>query len=254
MKIAVSDLKLDTQIRQRWKGRQLQVKPSPHQLAIAMIRKASSRGSLLETVRIFRKHTLLCLANVPQFQLHPFQPIQARLNLAGRKEAQLSWKLSSPAHLMALLSVFRRARPLIPRIVEDLPAVQRQAYANGLFAAPWATQPAYFPPQPLPPAIDNYAYYPGIDITYAPAARVPRGPTQVDLMNRIREVAVFAWALTGINGSLADYAVGKPAAESQPPDGVPIWSPRHSGNEVPPYSGSANDFIPRRDIFGDPGQ
>lgn len=153
-----------------------------------------------------------------------------------------------------LVVCLRRARPLIPHIVRDVAAVQPQAYDNGLFAAPWATQPAYFPAQLLPPAIDNCAYYPGMDVTYAPAARVRRGPAQVDLMNRIREFAVFAWALTGINGSLADYAVGKPAAESQPPDGVPIWSPGYSDNGAFPYSGSDNNFIPRRDIFGDPGQ
>ena len=153
-----------------------------------------------------------------------------------------------------LVVCLRRARPLIPHIVQDLPAVQPQLYANGLFAAPWATEPAYFPPRLSSPAINNYAYYLGADTTYVPAARVARGPAQVDLMNRIREVAVFAWALTGINGSLADYAVGKPTPESQPPDGVPIWSPSFSGNEAPPYSGNVNDFIPRRDIFGDPGQ
>ena len=128
-----------------------------------------------------------------------------------------------------LVVCLRRARPPIPHIVQgrDL----SQAYADRLFVAPWAIQPVYFPPQPLLPVIDNYLHS-----TYAPAARVPRGPAQVDLMNRIREVAVFAWALTGINGSLADYAVDKPAAESQPPDDVTVPGHLHGcriGNSPP---------------------
>lgn len=44
-------------------------------------------------------------------------------------------------------------------------------------------------------------------------------------MASIREVAVFAWALTGINGSLERYTRGTPSGESQPPGGFPIWDP-----------------------------
>jgi len=81
--------------------------------------------------------------------------------------------------------------------------------------------------------------------TYAPAARVPRGPAQVDLMNRIREVAVFAWTLTGINGSLTDYAVDKPAAESQSPDDVTVPGHFHGcriGNSPPESCIDSNIF------------
>ena len=144
-----------------------------------------------------------------------------------------------------LVVCLRRARPPIPHIVQDLPAVQSQASADRLFVAPRAIQPVYFPPQPLLPVIDNYSHYPGMGRTYAPAARVPRGPAQVDLMNRIREVAVFAWTLTGINGSLTDYAVDKPAAESQSPDDVTVPGHFHGcriGNSPPESCIDSNIF------------
>jgi len=129
-----------------------------------------------------------------------------------------------------LVVCLRRARPLIPQIVQDLPTVQPQTVPQGIFAAPWGPSPVYFPPQPQAQPAGPYTYWPGMDVTYAPAASVPRGPAQVDLMKCIREVAVFAWALTGINGSLADYAVGKAGGDSQPQDGFPIWDPSHAGD------------------------
>ena len=46
------------------------------------------------------------------------------------------------------------------------------------------------------------------------------------LMKSIRDVAVFAWALVGINGTLATYGRGLPRGEAQPADGLPIWEPR----------------------------
>jgi hypothetical protein len=48
-------------------------------------------------------------------------------------------------------------------------------------------------------------------------------------MQSIRDVAVFAWALTGINGTLEAFAHGKPAGESQPPDGFPVWEHDSTG-------------------------
>jgi len=142
-----------------------------------------------------------------------------------------------------LVVCFRRARPLIPQFEHGkFPTIYLKVSRTGLFAVPWATQPVYFPPQPLPPVIDNYAYYPGMDVAYAPAACVRFRTVQVDLMHSIREMAVFAWALTGINDSLADYAVGNPTAESQPPDGFPIWNLRHSSDSAPWGPGNANNL------------
>ncbi|KAJ4363150.1 hypothetical protein N0V83_010270 [Neocucurbitaria cava] len=94
-------------------------------------------------------------------------------------------------------------------------------------------------------------------------AMVQAGPSlqfQNAFMQSIRDVAVFAWALTGINGSLADYARGSPNGESQPPEGFPVWNPlpdptqygRHSAapsGYVSGSSSSSNDPFG----FGDPG-
>ncbi|EOD43485.1 putative potassium voltage-dependent transporter protein [Neofusicoccum parvum UCRNP2] len=71
----------------------------------------------------------------------------------------------------------------------------------------------------------------------------------------IRDVAVFAWALTGINGSLTDYSRGKPVGESQPPEGFPIWHPQGNGDAVRAGSGSSGSSMSgiAKDPFGDPG-
>ncbi len=46
-----------------------------------------------------------------------------------------------------------------------------------------------------------------------------------ELMRAIREVAVFAWAVCGINGNLANFGHGFPGRGAQPPDGLPVWDP-----------------------------
>jgi len=48
---------------------------------------------------------------------------------------------------------------------------------------------------------------------------------QQDFMASIKEMAVFAWALVGINGSLAEHGNGKPHGEAQPPSGGEVWRP-----------------------------
>jgi len=56
-------------------------------------------------------------------------------------------------------------------------------------------------------------------------------------MNAIREVAVFAWALTGINGNISNYARGTPHAPAVPPQGFPVWDRNVPNNNVePPYN------------------
>jgi hypothetical protein len=84
---------------------------------------------------------------------------------------------------------------------------------------------------------------------------------QNNFMQSIRDVAVFAWALTGINGSLVDYARGKPLGESQPPEGFPVWNPLPNpgfGKQLsaPPsgyVSGSNSSSSNDPFGFGDPG-
>ncbi|KAK4499131.1 hypothetical protein PRZ48_009643 [Zasmidium cellare] len=154
-----------------------------------------------------------------------------------------------------LVVCLRKARPMIPHPTHR---PSRPVYENGLFAAPWA-------PEPVLPPLDARAGA-GFGAAFAPAlgpqgARrtsnpvAATGPEQSDFMNAIRDQAIFAWALTGINGSLAEYGKGKPTGESLPPEGLPIWAsdPRHGGNEnkLSPQDGRQGGPGPH--IFGDPG-
>jgi hypothetical protein len=150
-----------------------------------------------------------------------------------------------------LVVCLRRARPMIPGAVPQPPEPQQPAYPNGIFAAPWAQQPVFHPalPQPLPFPLG--AQHPAM-------AQAAPSAFQNTLMQSIRDVAVFAWALVGINGSLADYAKGKPSGESQPPEGFPVWAHADSPfaqklhhQDTGYVSGSSGSS---RDPFGDPGR
>lgn len=148
-----------------------------------------------------------------------------------------------------LVVVLRRARPFKPHISQSTSEPAKQAYANGFFASPWATHPI------LPNVGDGSSQ--NLRHLLQPSAAAPRhptaarseagathGPATEDFMNSIREVAVFAWALTGINGSLAQYTHGTPSGESQPPEGLPVWEP--------PLTAGAE--AERRDGYFDNGQ
>lgn len=125
-----------------------------------------------------------------------------------------------------LVVCLRRARPMIPHPTQR---PGQPVHQNGLFAAPWAHEPV------LPPmdarAGTGYAnnFAPALgpqgarrdSSNLSPTAVAPQG--QMDFMAAIREQAVFAWALTGINGCLAEYGHGKPSGESLPLDGLPVW-------------------------------
>ncbi|KAF2403445.1 hypothetical protein EJ06DRAFT_504561 [Trichodelitschia bisporula] len=209
-----------------------------------------------------------------------------------------------------LVVCLRRARPLLPQTAQEPPSQTTRATqqfptptptmpppTRGIFAAPWAIEPTYYPAPPAPPT----SYFPGMPTSYAPPnfgaqftsagwnmqslfpaplqqAASKGGPEPVDFMKSIREVGVFAWGLTGINGALADYSRGKPKGESIPSGGLPFWDPTYrepakpfvaSPGRLPSvspvgsgssglgtagagYSPSRGEYKPR-DIFGDPG-
>lgn len=127
-----------------------------------------------------------------------------------------------------LVVILRRARPVSCHMPQPLGAAQHP-FANGYFASPWASDPI------LPSSQDRSHYslphlqQPSQAPAHPTAARAnvaaSNGPATEDFMNSIREVAVFAWALTGINGSLEQFGRGTPSGESQPPGGLPIWDP-----------------------------
>ena len=132
-----------------------------------------------------------------------------------------------------LVVVLRRAKPTVCHLPEPLGASQRP-FANGYFASPWASDPIL--PVEQSNTLPNLRQpsHPSLHPT-AMAANMAatRGPASEDFMNSIREVAVFAWALTGINGSLEQYGRGTPSGESQPPGGLPVWDPRSSAGLEP---------------------
>jgi len=152
-----------------------------------------------------------------------------------------------------LVVCLRRARPMIPTLA-------RSRYENGLFAAPWATEPI-LPPmdtRPQPAFATNFA--PSLGPFSAQADHVRAGgPAQDDFMNSIRDQAIFAWALTGINGALHQYGAGKPRGESLPLEGLEVWeSDPYAQSEIfRSDSGSGLDGMTKghspAQMFGDPG-
>lgn len=69
------------------------------------------------------------------------------------------------------------------------------------------------------------------------------GPSTEDFMVSIRDVAVFAWSLTGINGNIAAYAHGTPRGQAFPPGGLPIWDPH--AQPTPDYMPPENQAVPK---------
>ncbi|GKT50207.1 aryl hydrocarbon receptor nuclear translocator [Colletotrichum spaethianum] len=119
-----------------------------------------------------------------------------------------------------LVVVIRKARPPIP--APHAPLVV-PTYTNGLFAAPWGQ----YPIRPQVPQEALYTFRPPLMPQYMPLrdnVMTAGGPPVDHLMNSIRDVAVFAWALVGINGNLATYTRGLPRDQAQP-DGLPVWDP-----------------------------
>jgi hypothetical protein len=135
-----------------------------------------------------------------------------------------------------LVVVLRRARPAIPPA--HPPLILPWDYENGLFAAPWASQPVrpYIPPEML------YTFRPPLMPQYMPLQdhiRDAGGPPTDQLMHSIREVGVFAWGLCGINGNLHAFSHGVPSGEAIPPDGLPVWDPSSTGSPYQPPENQA---------------
>jgi len=187
-------------------------------------------------------------------------------------------RIRAPIELEAVVSCtsdglvvcLRRARPLPLLPTRSSQPAAQPSYVNGLFAVPWATDPILPPPQQGPDYSQGFAFAtasgPGAQRRRVP---VPDKQTSSDFMNAIREIGVFAWALAGINGSMADYGHGRPFGESQPAAGLPIWRPENAQHVMQPSDlgnsarhngmsngGSEREFMrhPRpMDPFGDPG-
>jgi len=150
-----------------------------------------------------------------------------------------------------LVVVLRRARPLppvAPRQAVVAPAAP--AYPQGLFAAPWGAypiRPHVYQPDP------HHPFQHGFGAPLVPLG----GPPQDMFLQSIREIAAFAWSLTGINGNIASYSRGVARGEAQPPAGLPIWDPY--AQPRPDYDGPENQAAQRwarmgftnKDVDGD---
>lgn len=124
-----------------------------------------------------------------------------------------------------LVVCLRRARPMIPHPTSR---PSQPAYPRGLFAAPWAAEPILPTIDQRPATGYGGAFAPSLGPQGARHDSISPvrtgGPNSQDFMNAIRDQAIFAWALTGINGAIADFAQGKPVGPSVPQDGLPIWA------------------------------
>ena len=198
------------------------------------------------------------------------EPVTAQSSVSSRNgspERRESIELEAVVSCTSdgLVVCLRRARPVIPH---PLHRPGQPTYANGLFAAPWAVDPIipglqtqqpfnnpfaqqHAPEVPLPQRIpqQQQAQYQNAHAN-APTSLKMGGPSPQDFMSSIRDTAIFAWALTGINGSLAEYGRGKPRGESQPPDGFPIWKPDRSGHGNEQRDGAAPNGHTFEDTYG----
>jgi hypothetical protein len=132
-----------------------------------------------------------------------------------------------------LVVVLRKARALSPQ------------YPAGLFAAPWgvdAVRPHVYEPNPQVP------FHHGPNAAIAP----PAGPPMNDFMQSIKDVAVFAWSLAGINGNMAAYGRGNPRGESQP-EYLPVLDPHgHHGKPFPGYNPPENQALEKWNLLERP--
>ncbi|KZF25403.1 hypothetical protein L228DRAFT_265871 [Xylona heveae TC161] len=149
---------------------------------------------------------------------------------SGRRAGDIELEAVVSCTSDGLVVILRRARPAIPDPVR--PSAPNP-FANGLFASPWTAEPILpsYVPQPQQAAPNMFVPAFGPNAVDSQGVTHHYGSATEDLMNSIREIAVFAWALTGINGCLTEYTRGKPTGFSQPPDGFPVWVPDQTASE-----------------------
>lgn len=190
---------------------------------------------------------------------NPVSSHEAIFGDAARSQSSTSSAVTSPESIIndpveleavvscasdGLVVCLRRARPFIPGIAP--PAEPTPTFTNGMFAAPWAQEPMFMPPLPEPQQPPTYAHGgmplagPNIHFSAPRPHYTHGGPNRDEFLNSIRDVAVFAWALTGINGSLSDYSRGKPGHEATPQDGLSVWAPKDGQPAYPPFLGTGH--------------
>ena len=174
----------------------------------------------------------------------PLQPQSSASSVSPQESPPEATPRSGDIEIEAIVScssdglvvILRRAHDLVPT-----PSTTEQpSFPNGLFASPWASEPV------LPDGMQQ--------ITTAPSMSALSEPVEAGFMSAIRDVAVFAWSLTGINGALLENASGpgKPSGESMPPGGIPVWDPNAPAGENDWYNGFSGGTHRRIFDAGDP--
>lgn len=155
--------------------------------------------------------------------------------LANNQDVMLEAVISCSSD--GLVVIIRRADPALAESPSsNMQMPQQDMQAQSLFAAPWGAQPIVPGYQPQHGFAFAEHHLPHVQALEAHAA-VTNGPVQPAFMNAIREVAVFAWALTGINGNISNYARGTPHSPAVPPQGFPVWDRNAQNSNVePPYN------------------
>lgn len=189
----------------------------------------------------------------------------------GTQSPTPSRPANNPVELEAVVSCtsdglvvcLRKARSMIPHSA-NYPA--KPMYDKGLFTAPWAREPMLSPlyRRQVPGFATGFAPSQGLMATQhnssSPLHTTAFGPDPSESMGAIRDQAIFAWALTGINGALGSVAEGEPHDPSTPKDGYAVWA-----NDTLEYSPvdersmQGNGMYPGQErrmaskMFGDPG-
>ena len=168
-------------------------------------------------------------------------PITDRRTRRGGSSRRSPRPANQPIMVEAVVSCSSDGLVVILRRVEEermaeVAPGQDTGYQQSLFAAPWGAQPIVPGYQPEHGYAFNEQHLPHLRALEAHAAAT-NGPAQPAFMQAIREVAVFAWALTGINGTISGYARGEPRAPAVPPQGFPVWDRNAPADSIePPYN------------------
>lgn len=137
-----------------------------------------------------------------------------------------------------LVVILRRARQLPTSAAGPSTESTRQ----GVFAAPWASQPVaahYGPAAHHDPQAHHIPQAPSQHVPVQAQHAATGGPAVDQLMASIQEVAVFAWALVGINRTLGSYSHGNPTGHAQPAEEM-YYNEKSPEHQMPPY-GSSGD-------------
>ncbi|KAK3688151.1 hypothetical protein B0T22DRAFT_479424 [Podospora appendiculata] len=169
-----------------------------------------------------------------QTPLTPRSPAATARRPGSRRQETFELEAVVSCTSDGLVVVLRRARPQIPN--PQMPLIPAFNFEDGMCAAPWGQRPIepYIPPELL------YTFRPPLLPQHMPlreSVKAAGGPPINRMLESIRDVAVFAWALAGINGNIAKFSDGVPRGEAQPPDGLPIWDPNAGETD---YQGPEN--------------